>query len=439
MKKIAVIGGGLAGLSAAYHLSEDEPVVFEREREIGGLCRSFRQDGFTFDCTGHLIHLKTPYIKELISKLLPDAFYSHERRAVIHSKSVATPYPFQANTYGLPPEVVKECLVGFVESMQSGGPAPANFHDWAVHMFGTGIAKHFMLPYNEKFWKRDLKTINPDWASWAIPKPSLEEVVNGALGLTNKGMGYNPRFIYPKSGGIDCLPRAFAEALPNIYTRQTVEHIDPRRKVVRLESGREDTYDALVSTLPLPKLFQILGDTPDSLRWAAAKLQAVSVLNINIGVDRPNVSDQHWIYFPEEQFIFSRAGFPMNFTSAAVPPGASSIYIEITHRPEATFDLEQVYDRALHDLEHCGILQAGDRVLTRHVFDIKCAYVIFDAHRQKYLQTLTDYLESRDIYAAGRYGRWEYHSMEDSILSGKRAADAIQAKLSSACASVSFT
>ena len=117
-EQVVIIGGGLAGLSAAYHLAEHEPVVFEKESAIGGLCRSFSQDGFTFDCTGHLIHLKNPYTKELVARILPDTFNAHERLAAIHSKTVTTPYPFQANTYGLPPEVVKECVIGFVESMQ---------------------------------------------------------------------------------------------------------------------------------------------------------------------------------------------------------------------------------------------------------------------------------------------------------------------------------
>ncbi len=248
MKNTVIIGGGLAGLSAGYHLAEHEPAVFEREKEIGGLCRSFTQDGFTFDCTGHLIHLRNPYTKELVAKLLPDAFHAHERLASIYSKSVTTPYPFQANTYGLPPEVVKECVMGFVESMQEhAGGAPANFHDWTLRTFGTGIAKHFMLPYNEKFWKQDLRNITSDWVSWSIPKPTLEEVVNGALGLTNKGMGYNPKFIYPKDGGIDCLPRALATSIARIHSGQSVERIDPKKKdrPARRRAGRRIRFPGL--------------------------------------------------------------------------------------------------------------------------------------------------------------------------------------------------
>jgi protoporphyrinogen oxidase len=430
MKKVVIVGGGLAGLSAGYHLQEHEPAVFEKEPVIGGLCRSFTQDGFTFDCTGHLIHLKNAYTKDLVARILPDAFDAHERLAAIYSKQTTTPYPFQANTYGLPPDVIKECVVGFVESMRgSTNGGPKNFHDWTLQTFGSGIAKHFMLPYNEKFWKQDLRNIRCDWVSWSIPKPTLEEVVNGALGLTNKGMGYNPKFIYPKNGGIDVLPQALARPIKDVHVNEAVEYIDPRKKYVRLASGREQPFDALISTLPLPLTFRMLKDTSDSLRSHAQGLQAVSVLNINLGVDRPNISDQHWIYFPENQFIFSRVGFPMNFSRAVAPEGTSSMYIEITHSPGEKMNVEECIERSIQDLEKCGIMRKGDRVLTRHILDIRFAYVIFDEHRHAHLQNLIDYLESRDIYTAGRYGRWEYFSMEDSILSGKSAAEAVAARL----------
>jgi len=423
--KIVIVGGGLAGLSAGHHLAEHEPILFEKETAIGGLCRSFKQDGFTFDCTGHLIHLKNAYTKELVARILPGAFDSHERLASIYSKSTTTPYPFQANTYGLPPEVIRDCVVGFVESMRSSNSGGKNFHDWVLQTFGTGIAKHFMLPYNEKFWKQDLRTITSDWVSWSIPKPTLEEVVNGALGLTNKGMGYNPKFIYPKHGGIDCLPQALARPIRNVHTNETVQYIDPRKKYVRLASGREQPYEFLISTLPLPALFRMLKDTPDSLVSDAQQLRAISVLNINIGIDRPGVSDQHWIYFPEDQFVFSRVGFPMNFSKSVAPEGTSSIYIEFTHHPDEKPDLEKTFAQAMVDLQKCGILRKDDRVLTRHVIDIQCAYVVFDQHRQEHLQSLIDYLDSRDIFTAGRYGRWDYYSMEDSILGGKAAAEQI--------------
>ena len=436
MKKVVVIGGGLAGVSAAHHLQEYDPILFERESSIGGLCRSFTKDGFTFDCTGHLIHLKNPYVKELVASLLPDAFNSHERLAAIYSKETITPYPFQANTYGLPPEVVKECVVGYVETLQAPANGnPKNFHDWIVKTFGTGIAKHFMLPYNEKFWKQDLHTITSDWVSWSIPKPSLDEVVNGALGLTNKGMGYNPKFIYPKTGGIECLPQALARSVKRVHLNETLESIDPKRKVVRMVGGREEPYDSLVTTLPLPETFRLLKDTPDALRHAASLLRAIGVFNINLGIDRPNVSDQHWIYYPEGQFIFSRVGFPMNFSKAVAPAGTSSMYIEITYQPGQKPNPDEAFERSIADLARCGILRPGDRFLTRLDLDIKSAYIIFDEHRQAHLKNLISYLESRDIHTAGRYGQWDYYSMEDSIRSGQTIAEKVAPEIHRAVAS----
>jgi protoporphyrinogen oxidase len=424
MNKIVIIGGGLAGLSAGFHLPEHAPVLFEKDSEVGGLCRSFEQDGFTFDCTGHLLHLKNAYTRELVDRILPDAFRPHERQAAIYSKSVLTPYPFQANTFGLPPQVVKECVMGFIDTLnvpRNGNHA--NFHDWVLTTFGAGIAKHFMLPYNEKFWKMDLADVTSEWVSWSIPKPTIEEVVNGALGLTNTGMGYNPKFIYPRRGGIDCIPQALSRGISRIHKDHALESIDPGKKFVRFKNGREEAFDRLITTIPLPLTFELLTDAPDELRAAAKKLRAISVLNFNIGVDRPNISNKHWVYYPENEYIFSRIGFPSNFSDTLSPPNTSSIYIEITYGRGQRPNVEAAYEQAIIDLHKCGILQKGDGILTRNMIDIQTAYIIFDQNRLESIEKLIGYLASRDIYTAGRYGKWDYYSMEDSILSGKAAAE----------------
>jgi hypothetical protein len=159
------------------------------------------------------------------------------------------------------------------------------------------------------------------------------------------------------------------------------------------------------------------------LKRAAQKLHAVSVLNFNVGVDRPRISDKHWIYFPEHEYVFSRVGFPTNFSSTLAPPDTSSIYIEITYGAGKKPQIDQAYERSIADLHRCGILRQGDNILTRNIIDIQCAYIIFDRHRLEHIDNLVGYLKSRDIFTAGRYGKWDYYSMEDSLLSGKAAAD----------------
>lgn len=115
-KRIIILGAGLSGLSTAYHL-QNGCCVYEQEDEVGGLARSDKVDGFTFDYDGHLLHFKTDYVKKLIQKLLPGLFVAHSRNSWVFSHNVFTKYPFQANTYGLPSSVVKKCILGMFDAV----------------------------------------------------------------------------------------------------------------------------------------------------------------------------------------------------------------------------------------------------------------------------------------------------------------------------------
>ncbi|HET6372960.1 MAG TPA: FAD-dependent oxidoreductase, partial [Candidatus Polarisedimenticolia bacterium] len=299
---IIVAGGGLSGLSAAYHLQDHSDVLlFEKEDRVGGLCRSVVRDGFTFDLTGHLLHLRRPEIKALVADLLPaDRFEKIDRRAFIYSHGVFTDYPFQVNTHGLPSEVIAECLLGFVEAMQAGQipdheVAALSFKQWVLRTFGAGIAKHFMLPYNEKLWLTDLDEVTCDWVSWSIPRPSLKQVVDGALGLSRTAFGYNPSFLYPKEGGIRVLPEALAARVRSIRLGAEITRVDATRKTVMTSAGDEIPYDRLISTMPLTKLLALTPGLPAWMAEAAARLRHVAVINLNLGVDRPIAPDKHWV------------------------------------------------------------------------------------------------------------------------------------------------
>src|SRR6266487_6398890 len=145
---ILIVGAGLAGLSTAFHLGKHLPCrVIEKEKESGGLCRSYCVDGFTFDMTGHLLHFRKAEIKALIESLLPNALEKHTRRSFIYSHRTYTEYPFQVNTYGLPPEVVRECLLGFIATLTNPSTTPPedrSFKAWILENLGEGMARHFM-------------------------------------------------------------------------------------------------------------------------------------------------------------------------------------------------------------------------------------------------------------------------------------------------------
>ena len=122
MAKIVIIGAGLTGLSAAYHLEKKgffDYKIFEKDASPGGLCRSVYQDGFTFDYTGHLLHISDPYFQSFVNTVVGmETLNSVHRRSFVYSHNVYTHYPFQVNLFGLPPATIAECIEGFVLKKQ---------------------------------------------------------------------------------------------------------------------------------------------------------------------------------------------------------------------------------------------------------------------------------------------------------------------------------
>jgi protoporphyrinogen oxidase len=424
---ILIIGAGLAGLSAAYHLGDRSCRVVEKEKEAGGLCRSYRMDGFTFDYTGHLLHFRQPAIRALVEGLLMGQLGQHSRRSYIYSYKAYTEYPYQVNTYGLPPEVIRECLLGFIATLTAPPstlkPEERSFKQWILESLGEGFAKHFMVPFNEKLWQVSLEELTSDWVSWLVPKPALNDVINGALGIKDKAFGYNPSFLYPAQGGINALPNAFLPGVKDIVYGSELVEVDSARRRATFHDGRVESYDTLVSTMPVPELVRRCPDLPSAVREAAEGLRCVSVYNINLGVARERVSDKHWIYFPEREYPFYRAGFPMNFSPALGRPGCSSLYVEISHRPEVATPPAELIAQVRAGMERAGIFKPDDDIVVADVKDIRYAYVLFDRHRARVLPGILAELESRGIHSIGRYGRWEHTSMEDAIAQGKQLAE----------------
>jgi protoporphyrinogen oxidase len=421
---VVILGAGLTGLSAAHHLGDIPSVVVEREREVGGLCRTTVEEGFTFDCTGHLLHLRDQAMTDLVDRVLPQAFARHERRALVFSKGVATPYPFQANLHGLPVDVVRECVAGFVEALlareRDGEPdlSRLTFRQWVTTTFGRGIAEHFMLPYNAKLWRTDLDDIECGWVSWSIPRPTLQEVLDGAFGRVVRGMGYNPTFLYPRRGGISVLPEALARLCPDVRPGETVTSIDARARAVTLKSGRVLAYERLVSTIPLDRLLSITRGLPDDLPPVGRRLRAVRVLNLSLGIDREAISAAHWIYFPEPEYSFYRVGFPASLSASLAPRGCASLYVERSLLRDEPFDEEEVVAAAVEDLRRAGLLWRSDRVIYRRVGVLDPAYVIYDRFRARSLPRVFAALEELGIHSAGRFGSWEYSSMEGALKAG---------------------
>jgi len=440
-KRVVILGGGLAGLSTHWHLQKagyENCFLFEKESRIGGLTRSETVNGFTFDYTGHLLHFKDENIKKLVMELLGDNIHYVVRNSWIFSKGVYTRYPFQTNLHGLPPSVIKECIVGFVQAAGNGhhgGTTSAaskpscefpNFEEWIDSTLGSGIAKHFMVPYNEKLWTVPPRELTCEWMGRFVPGTSLEQILDGALSDQSKNIGYNASFGYPLRGGIEALPRAFGNSLKNVHTGFEVSALDLAARRVTFKNREQTEFDVLVSSMPMPTLMRVAGGVPFSVQKASELLRFTSVYNVNLGVDRV-VSDKHWVYFPESEFAFYRAGFAHNFSPYQSPPGCSSIYAEVAYSPWKPLDKSRIVERIKQDLIRIGILSSQDRLISQLCLDIPCAYVLYDQCHRESAGLIRTYLDTWGVRTIGRYGSWEYSGMEDAIRQGKTVAEELLA------------
>ncbi len=418
-----IIGGGITGLSVAYHLKSKNYILLEKENVVGGLCKSITdKNGFTYDYTGHLLHIKSGYVKKLVKKLLKKNLALKNRNSWIYSNNVFTRYPFQANLFGLPEKIIYECIEGFIKSkLQNSQLSTLNsqlsFYDWCLKTFGNGISKYFVIPYNEKLWKINLKNLTTDWLGNYVPQPALQEVIKGAFTDDNKKIGYNATFFYPKTGGIQSIVDSLKKNIAGIKTDVKISSIDISRKIVKTNNG-DIQYKNLVSTIPLPEIVKLIKNAPENIKKASKKLKWTSVLNINLGIKRKNISDKHWIYFPEKKINFYRAGFYRNFSESLCPDGTSSMYIEISYR-NRKISKEKMLKKTIGELKSAGVLKSSDKIISECILDIPYAYIIYDENRKSSLETIHNYLRKNFIFSIGRYGGWQYSTMEDAILEGK--------------------
>ncbi len=425
-----IIGAGLAGLSCGLHLNRDF-CVLEAESYVGGKARTEHRDGFTFDVTGHWLHLRDEGMKALVFRLLgEDHFTRVSRLSRIWSHGVYTKYPFQANVYGLPPDIVKDCVMGAIAADRarpddiSLADEPENFADWIRFYMGTGIAEHFMVPYNAKLWGVQAEEITSRWCQRFVPKPALEDIVAGAVGCNEKAMGYNASFLYPKQGGISSLAGALADAVgrERIHLGQRVVAVDLDRRVARTRDGHEIRFERLVNSAPLPSFVDTLADVPAEVKAARGKLRATDTPYFNVGIDGALGQPDHWIYVPEMRWPMYRVGSFSNALPAMAPDGCSSLYVELANRDTPPAQLEAPVTEGLLAM---GLIDDPKQVLFMDARRVPGAYVVYDFDYHDSRETILDHLDARGVQSVGRYGDWKYSSMEDAMLDGRAAANRI--------------
>lgn len=428
MAEIVILGAGLTGLSVAYHLEShnyQNYKIFEQDSRPGGLLKTESINGFNFDYTGHYLHVSDPYFHNFLDTVadLKNNFDVIHRISSIYLANTYLNYPIQKNLYGLPSDIAYECINGFIKR-KTGLRQPQNFYEWVLKYFGAGLGKHFFYPYNGKLLSYDVKKIVPSWTGRFVPQTDLKAVLHGALECKQEqNIGYNHSFYYPKQGGIEFLIKKIASKLNNkIECNHKVVDVDLCNKTVCFENGRTEKYNILVSTIPLKYLLK----STNKYHKVSEKLNCASVINFNLGFKQSTLGNSHWTYFPEKQFPFYRIGFWHNISKSFVKPETTGIYGETSfiNGTKTQKQINNLTEKSITSaLKFLEISQS--EVIANKTLNIDYAYVTYDTWREKNLKKLLKDLADQSLYSVGRFGEWNYSSMQEAVLSGKDTAERI--------------
>lgn len=430
MANIVVLGSGMAGYGAAHHLTSegvDRPVVYERNSYYGGHTASFRDaSGFLFDLGPHISFTKDPRIQDLFAETVGQEYEAVQVKLDNYWRGLKLTHPVQLHLNGLPQDLIIEILVDFVKQHEAPERPIENYEDWLIASYGRKFAELFPMQYTRKYHLTTAKNMSTDWLGPRMYRPSLEEILRGALGPWTPEVHYITHFRYPTQGGFISYLRRLPE-IADIRLDHELVAIDPKARQLKFANGLSAGYDAVVSSIPLPDLLPMISGAPREVVDASRRLACSTCVLVNVGVDRADLSEGQITYVYDADICFTRLSFPHMLSSTNAPPECGSIQAEVyfsdKYRP---FDRapNEIIDQVIADLRRCNILRDDDKVLFRDAKVVRYANVIFDLDRLTAVETVHGYLADIGIDYCGRYGDWGYMWTDESFISGERAAEA---------------
>jgi len=426
MENIVVLGTGMAGFGAVHQLHAEgiTPVMYDKNPYHGGHTTSFRnENGFLFDMGPHISFTKDPRIQELFADSVNQQYETVQINLNNYWRGYWPQHPVQLHLHGLPEDVIVKVISDFVEERLAPEKDIKNYSEWLLASFGKSFAELFPMQYTRKYHTTTAENMSTDWLGPRIYRPSLEEVLRGALSASAPQVHYITHFRYPRKGGFVSYLTKFVP-MGNLKLNHELVAIDPRAQQLTFSNGAMVQYDALVSSVPLPEVIRMMKGAPPDVVEASQRLACSTCVLVNVGVGREDLSSAHMTYFYDEDICFTRLGFPHMLSAHNAPAGTGNIQAEVyfsnKYKPLKGSPSDYI-EPVIKDLHRCGILREDDKILSREAVLLRYANVIFDLERAAALKTVHEYLDDVGISYCGRYGDWGYMWTDESFKSGEVA------------------
>jgi len=394
LKKVAIIGAGISGLSIAKLLADSfECEILESEEDIGGIARTKSVNEVPYHTVGgHCFNSKNQDVMDFVfnSVLTKEKWNLFQRSADINFCNNIIAYPIEfsiKNIYQFDKELAFNITNDFLNANVNG---PKNLEEWFIQNFGETLSRKYFIPYNKKIWQMDPKNMSYSWVEGKLPLPDKKSFFNALMDQEKDSMPHS-KFYYPKSNNQNTFIDALADKL-NIITNYKVKKIEKINDKWLINN--EKIYDIVISTMPLDKIPVAL-NAPAEILEEAKKLKYNKVTNV---LWERKALNSTWTYYPEDNTIFHRHIHIGNFLHP------KKNYTITESMGEHTFEEMKKYGEKVNYL-----IEPIDYNVSDY------AYPVFDQNYQKSTGKIKMYLEEKGIYTLGRFGEWNYYNMDICI------------------------
>jgi len=457
--EVIILGAGLAGLGAGYALSNSNSspgadiLVIEAGKTVGGLAKTINHHGFRFDLGGHRFKTGNKKTEQLIRQILKDELLVVGRSSKILLRGKYFDYPLKPlnaiSGFGIP--TVSSIILGYAAEQirqRFKQRQIVSLEDWVVRNFGRTLFDIYFREYSEKVWGIDCNRICMEWMEQRIQKLSLGKAIRRAL---FKNDARNVRtlaseFLYPSQGIGRIAQRLKEEIVKNNrvltdsrivrinHSGNKIERVITRAGDARSQTGVETCThkgNEFISSIPVATLVQLLHPKPPTeVLEAALKLKYRDLVIVTIMLNRERVTDQTWIYIPEQKIPFGRIHEPTNWSSEMAPAGKTLLVTEhFCFRGDDTWSAsdEDLAERTISSLVKLGFIKRHE-VIDKVIVRIPRAYPLFEVGYTEQHKKICDYLDRyRNLHLIGRGGMFRYYNMDHALESGIAAAEEIMA------------
>ena len=427
--KAIILGAGISGISLAHFLQNNKKIkkitIIEKDKLPGGLLRSFNYKGIAYDVGPHIIFSKHKAILEKNISMLGKNIQTLKRSNKIIYKNKYIKFPFENELYKLPKKDLDYCINTFLNN-------PFEKYDYQnmiqffYKMFGEGITRIYLEPYNRKIWKFDPSFMDTQMVE-RIPKPPKKDIINSSKGIVTEGYKHQLFFQYPKSKGIQALFDVYKNSLNqknNILLNQKIKFVKKEKKNFVVSANNKILKsDILLSTIPLNEFCEIYSGTPENILNISKNLKFNSIIICLINIKGEFGGNNFAFMVPDKDIIFHRIS-KLDFLGKNYShPKTTSFLVEITFRKGDY--ISRLKNNDIIDKIHQGLVKLKfsrnkNNINFFQIKKFKYAYVIYDLMHRYNVDKILNFFKKEKIYHGGRCGSWEYLNSDQVIFQSKK-------------------